>query len=155
MSTLADAIRLAMERHAGQTEKPGGTPYVLHPLRVMERVKDPEAKVVAVLHDVVEDTPTTPDDLRRMGFPERVIQGILSVSRREGESYADFVVRAKADPLGKLVKLADLEDNFNLPRTLLRPDRLDSDLARLRRYALSYKFLTDELAEEQYRAAMD
>lgn len=154
MSTLADAIRLAVEKHAGQTEKPGGTPYVLHPLRVMERVTDPDAKIVAVLHDVVEDTGTTPDDLRRLGFAERVVQGVLAVSRRAGETYADFVVRAKADPIGRMVKLADLEDNFNLPRALLRADRIESDLARLRKYALSYKFLTDELTEAQYREAM-
>jgi (p)ppGpp synthase/HD superfamily hydrolase len=155
MSTLADAIRLAVEKHAGQVEKPGGTPYVLHPLRVMQRVADPEAKVVAVLHDVVEDTGTSPDDLRRLGFAERVVQGVLSVTRRADESYADFVARAKADPLGRAVKLADIEDNYNLPRALLRADRLDRDLARLRKYALSYKFLTDELTEAQYRAAME
>ena len=154
MATLAKAIELAVRAHAGQVEKPAGTPYVLHPLRVMAKVQGEQAKTAAVLHDVVEDTPTTADDLRAMGFAEAVVSAVLSVTRREGESYADFVVRAAADPIGRLVKLADLEDNFNLPRTLVRPDRLEHDLSRLRRYALSHKFLTNELTEAEYHRAM-
>ena len=155
MSTLAKAVELAVQKHAGQFEKPPTSdPYVLHPLRVMNGVQGTEARMVAVLHDVVEDTDTTPDDLRRMGFSEAVVQGVLAVSRRAGETYADFVVRAKADPLGRQVKLADLVDNFNLPRTLVRVDRLETDLNRIRRYVLSYKFLTDEFTEAEYRAAM-
>src|SRR5437868_4703096 len=112
MSTLAKAIELAVTAHAAQVEKPGNTPYVLHPLRVMQQVEGEEAKIVGVLHDVVEDTDVTPHDLERMGFSEAVVRGVLAVSRREGESYADFVVRAGADPLGRRVKLADLIDNF-------------------------------------------
>ena len=113
-----------------------------------------DAKIVAVLHDVIEDTPTTPQDLYRMGFSEPVVLGVLSVTRPAGESYADFVIRSKANPLGRVVKLADLTDNFDLPRTLVRAASLDRDLARLRRYVLSYKFLMDELSEGEYRAAM-
>ena len=153
-ATLADAIEIAARAHAGQTDKLGGMPYALHPLRVMNRVEGEHAKMAAVLHDVVEDTPVTADDLRRAGFPAAVLAGVLAVTRQKGESYADFVVRAKADPIGRQVKLADLEDNFNLPRALVRADRLEHDLARLRRYVLSYKFLKDELPEPAYRAAM-
>lgn len=153
MSTLAKAVELAVQKHAGQFDNLA-EPYVLHPLRVMNLVHGTDARMVAVLHDVVEDTPTTADDLRGMGFSEAVVRGVLAVSRRDGETYADFVVRAKADPLGRQVKLADLVDNFNLPRTLVRLDRLEKDLNRVRRYVLSYKFLTDEFTEAEYRAAM-
>src|SRR5438477_7402644 len=68
-ATLADAIEIAARAHAGQTDKLGGMPYALHPLRVMNRVEGEHAKMAAVLHDVVEDTPVTADDLRRAGFP--------------------------------------------------------------------------------------
>ena len=153
MSTLAKAIELAVRKHAAQEDKPG-LPYVMHPLRLMERVEGTDAKMVAVLHDVVEDTNVTADDLRGLGFSEAVVAGVLSVSRQKGETYTDFVLRCKADPIGRRVKLADLIDNFNLPRTYVRIEKLDKDLARLRRYVLSYKFLTDEITEAQYRAAM-
>lgn len=154
MANLQTAIEIAVRAHAGQTEKNNDRPYVLHPLRMMNSVQEEKAKIVAVLHDVVEDTTTTEHDLRKAGFSEEILAGVLSVTRQEGESYTDFVVRVKRNPLGKQVKLADLLDNYNLPRTLFRLDRITHDLTRLLRYILSYQFLTDQITEEQYRQAM-
>ena len=76
------------------------------------------------------------------------------LTHRKGEPYADYVVRCKGDEIARRVKLADLEDNARPSRALLRPDRIEPDMARLRKYLLAYKFLTDMLSEEQYRAAM-
>ncbi len=153
MATIEKALQIAAGAHEGQKDK-DGSPYILHPLRAMLRVEGEEARIVAVLHDVVEDTAVTADDLRREGFGESIVAAVLCVTHRPDESYADYVVRCKANEVARRVKLADLEDNARLDRTPLRADRLESDLARIRRYALSYKFLTDRLSEEQYRAAM-
>jgi hypothetical protein len=146
-------LQIAAKAHEGQRDKEG-QPYILHPLRVMMAVEGEEAKVVAVLHDVVEDTSVTLDDLRQAGFTERVLAAVACVTHRKNEPYADYVVRCKGDDIARRVKLADLQDNTRLDRTILRPERLGHDLARVRRYLLSYKFLTDQLTEQQYRRLM-
>jgi hypothetical protein len=153
MATLEKAIELAARYHAGQKDKEG-LPYVLHPLRVMQRVQGEQAQVVAVLHDTLEDTVLTADDLRREGFGEEVVEVVQAVTHARRESYADYVVRCSKHPLARQVKLADLEDNSRIDRVLLRPDRLASDYKRMHRYALSYKFLTGQLDEGQFRALM-
>jgi (p)ppGpp synthase/HD superfamily hydrolase len=153
MASIDKALQIAARAHEGQKDN-DGIPYILHPLRVMNSVEGETAKIVAILHDVVEDTPATEDDLRREGFDEAVIAAVLCLTRREDESYADFIIRCRQDEIARRVKLADLEDNSRPPRALVRPDRLERDLARLRRYILSWKFLTGHLTELQYRAAM-
>src|SRR4051812_21696551 len=121
----------------------------------MHRVQGEEAQIVAVLHDVIEDTSVTAGDLRQAGFSEQVVVAVLCVTHRKDETYADYVVRCKGNDVARRVKLADLEDNSRLDRTILRPDRIGPDLARIRRYVLSYKLLTDQVTEEHYRAAME
>ena len=148
MATIEKALQIAAKAHEGQKDKEG-LPYILHPLRAMMRVRGEEAQIVAVLHDVIEDTPVTADDLRRAGFGEAVVAAILCVTHRNGEPYADYVVRCKGDGVARRVKLADLEDNSRLDRTILRPHRIEADVARLRKYVLSYKYLTDQITEEQ------
>ena len=120
----------------------------------MAAVDGEEAKIVALLHDVVEDTAVGLDDLRREGFSEAVLLAVDCLTHRRNEPYADYVVRCKSQPLARQVKLADLADNSRLDRCILRAERIARDLARLHRYALSYKFLTDGLSEAQYRALM-
>jgi hypothetical protein len=153
MSTLESAIRIAVAAHAGQTEK-GGAAYITHPLRVMAAVETEEERIVAVLHDVIEDTAVTLDDLRREGFGEDVLAAVACVTHRPGESYADYVVRCKGHPVARRVKLADLADNSRPDRCILRVERVERDLARVHRYVLSYKFLTDRLSEPDYRSLM-
>jgi hypothetical protein len=155
MANLQQAIDLATRAHQGQADKVTGVPYITHPLRVMDAVGGTAAKMVGVLHDVLEDTPVTAADLRAAGFSEQVVAGVLAVTRLESESYAQFVVRCKGDALGRQVKLADLKDNFNLPRTLVRLDRLRDDFRRLLRYALSFRYLLDEMTDGEYLAAME
>ena len=130
MSTLERAIAIAAQAHAGQMDK-AGAPYILHPLRVMLRLSSPEARIVGVLHDVVEDTSVTLENLREEGFSEAVLEAILSVTKRPGEEYEAFVLRAARDPIGRSVKLADLADNSDLSRI---PDPTSKDFERLERY---------------------
>jgi (p)ppGpp synthase/HD superfamily hydrolase len=116
MSTLDRAIAIAAEAHAGQ-EDWGGEPYVLHPLRIMLRVSTNDERIVAVLHDVCEDNPEwTFDRLREEGFTDHVITALQSVTKHQGEEYEAFVRRAAANPIGRTVKLADLNDNADLSR---------------------------------------
>ena len=112
---LDRAITLAVAAHAGQTDR-AGQPYILHPLRVMLAVEHPDERIVAVLHDVVEDSAVTLDDLAKVGFSATVIEAIDSVTKREGESYPQFVARAGQNIIGRAVKLADLRDNSDLNR---------------------------------------
>jgi (p)ppGpp synthase/HD superfamily hydrolase len=154
VSTIEKALQIAAKAHEGQKDKEG-LPYILHPLRVMAGVEGEETQIVAVLHDVVEDTSVTADDLRGAGFSERVVAAVLCVTHRKDEPYAAYVARCKGDAIARQVKLADLKDNARLSRTILRPQRLQADLARIRRYVLSYKFLTDRLTEPEYRELMD
>jgi (p)ppGpp synthase/HD superfamily hydrolase len=130
MSTLERAIVIAAESHAGQTDK-AGAPYVLHPLRVMLRVASNDARIVAVLHDVIEDCGVTPERLRAEGFSETVIRALGAVTRAPGETYEDFVLRAAADPIGRQVKLADLRDNSD-PSRISEPT--GKDAARMEKY---------------------
>ena len=137
---LERAIALAVEKHVGQSDK-SGAPYILHPLRMMARMKTTETMMAAVLHDVVEDTDTSLDDLRQKGFPEAVIAAVDALSRREGETYEEFTERAGANPLARTVKIADLEDNMNLLR--LGVEGLsEKDVERLNRYLRAWNHLT-------------
>ena len=128
--TLEDAIRLAVEAHQGQLDKVG-QPYILHPLRVMFRLETVPERIVGVLHDVIEDTRFTPDDLRHLGYSEQILAALDCVTKREGECYEDFVQRSKSDPIARKVKLADLEDNMDIRRMIgVTP----KDMERLARY---------------------
>ncbi|QAX84601.1 GTP pyrophosphokinase [Pseudomonas sp. DTU12.3] len=128
--TLERAIAIAAKAHAGQVDK-GDAPYILHPLKVMLRMTTLEERIVAVLHDVVEDCAISLDDLRKEGFSEEVLSAIESVTKVPGESYEDFVDRAAQNPLGRVVKLADLEENSDLSR-IASPSW--EDLERIEKY---------------------
>ena len=140
MATLEAAITLAAEAHKGQTDK-AGSPYILHPLRVMFAVTTDDERMAAVMHDVVEDTPFSLDDLRDAGFPEAVVSAVEALSRREGESYDDFVRRAAGNTVARAVKLADIEDNMDVRRL----DTVDEKaVSRMKRYHDAWKILTSE-----------
>lgn len=128
--TLERAIAIAATAHVGQVDK-GGAPYILHPLKVMLRMNSLEERIVAVLHDVVEDCGISLDDLRKEGFSEDVLSAIESVTKVPGESYEDFVERAAQNPIGRVVKLADLEENSDLSRI---PSPSWVDLERIEKY---------------------
>ena len=131
------ALRIAMRAHEGQKDK-AGQDYVTHPIRVAERCDDLRAKVVALLHDTIEDSDVTADYLREEGFTEEIVEAVLAVTRREGEDYEAYVRRAAQNELGRIVKLADLEDNMDIRRL---PELTDKDVERLRKYLRAWQEL--------------
>lgn len=132
MSTLERAIAIAAKAHEGQIDK-AGAPYILHPLRVMLRVATNEERITAVLHDVVEDCGVSLEALRAGGFSGIVIDAIDSVTMRPEGPYETFVRRAASNPIGRRVKLADLEDNSDLSRIAKPTPRDHERIAKYRR----------------------
>jgi len=108
--SLETAIALASQAHAGQTDKRGEA-YIAHPLRVMAAVDGADARIAAVLHDIVEKTEWTLARLRAAGFSEAVVAAVDALSKRQGEEYLQYVRRAAANPIARAVKIADVEDN--------------------------------------------
>jgi hypothetical protein len=134
---LDKAALICVTNHAGQTDK-AGQAYFQHPMRVAMRCATTEQKIVALLHDTIEDTSVTPEYLLEQGFPKDIVDGILSVTKREGESYDDFVKRAAQNPIGRVVKLHDLEDNLDV----LRLQSLDGNGAeRINKYLKAYNYI--------------
>lgn len=134
------AIELAKKYHKDQFDK-GGNPYINHPLAVMNRLDTAEEKIVGVLHDIIEDTELTFDDLREYGFSEKIIAGIDSVTRREGEEREAFIYRAKLNELGRTVKIADLKENRDLSRI---PNPQEKDYQRAEKYEREIRILTED-----------
>lgn len=135
---LDKALAIAVSAHTGQADKLG-EPYILHPLRVMMKMKSPAERIVAVLHDVVEDSAITLADLRVAGFAADIIGAVDGLTRRENESYEDYIARASLDPIARKVKIADLEDNMDLRRL---NNLEDADRDRMTRYRKTYRLLT-------------
>lgn len=130
MSTIERAIEIAARAHAGQTDK-GGAPYIFHPLRLMLAVSGEHERMAAVLHDVVEDTSLSFEDLQREGFPAAVIDAVRALTKLPGESRLQAAQRAAANAVARAVKLADVTDNMDLRRL---PAPTEKDLARLTEY---------------------
>ena len=135
---LEKAVGIAVEAHQGQKDR-YGLPYILHPLRVMARVDEAREKTVAVLHDVVEDTDWTLEDLKKEGFPDPLLHALDCITKREGEPYEKFVERSASDPLARRVKLADLEDNMDLRRF---PEIAEKDTTRIAKYLKAWRRLS-------------
>ena len=133
------ALRIAIRAHEGQKDK-GGRDYVTHPIRVAARCKSMKAKVVALLHDTLEDTSVTVDELRGQGFPEDILEAVQAITRQKKESYEAFVKRLSGNVLAREVKLADLEDNMDIRRL---EEITDRDVNRLRIYLRAWKFLSN------------
>ncbi len=109
------AMRLCFDAHKDQVDK-SGMPYVFHPFHVAEQMTTEETTVVALLHDVVEDTDYTIDDLRAMGFPEAVTDALALMTHTKGVPYMEYVAAIKGNPIATAVKLADLRHNSDLSR---------------------------------------
>ena len=124
MSNLQRAIEIAVLAHKEQTRK-DGSPYILHPLRLMLAVDSIPEKIVAVLHDVVEDTDVTEEQLQSEGFSDEILQALKAVTHDEDQPYEDYIKAIKRNPIAKSVKLADLRDNSN---TFEIPDLKEKDL---------------------------
>jgi (p)ppGpp synthase/HD superfamily hydrolase len=137
MNTIERAILIAVTAHEGQIDK-GGEPYILHPLRVMLRMSTEEERIVAVLHDVVEDSEFTFESLAKEGFSANIISALEALTKRPGETRIEAAYRAAQHPLARCVKLADNAENSDLSRI---PSPTEKDQERLEQYRLVRKIL--------------
>jgi hypothetical protein len=156
-SGIPQAIEIATRLH-GPTLDRGGEPYILHPMRMLIKSRslnvDPELRdlvgIVCCLHDVIEDTKCTYEELRACGFSEDVIASVRSVTKAPGETYAESIVRCSWDIAGTQVKILDLEDNMAITRL---PDVTQKDFDRIRKYYTAHSFLIGRMTPEQYYEA--
>ncbi|SHH58601.1 GTP pyrophosphokinase [Clostridium intestinale] len=141
ISLLEKSIIIATKAHSGQFDK-GGSPYILHPLRVMLSLDNDEDRIVGILHDVLEDTSITLQHLEDNGFlgEIEILDALVSITRKSNESYKDFILRVKLNPIALRVKLADLRDNMDISRI---NNPTEKDFARIEKYKKAYKLLTD------------
>ena len=121
---------IAKDAHAGQVRRGGGL-YVRHPIRVAGWFSDGVHQSVAYLHDVIEDTELSADDLLAKGVDERVVQAVVAMTKVPGERYSDYLARVKADPLARAVKVADIADNLTDRPTDNQKDRYVRALIQL------------------------
>ena len=129
---LQRAIEIALEAHKGALDK-GGNPYILHPLRLMLQMDSEEEMIVAILHDVVEDTEKWSfDKLHKEGFSKKIINSLRSVTKEnENEDYEKFIDRSVKDKIGRKVKIADISDNLDISRL---KEVTDKDILRINKY---------------------
>ena len=133
---LERAIEIAVKAHSGQVDK-AGQPYILHPLRVMMKMDNDTDRIVAVLHDVIEDTCITSLWLEK-NFSYEVTDAIKALTKRRSEDYMDYIYRVVQDPIARRVKLADLDDNMDLGRLHVVKDE---DWKRWQKYRKAKEYL--------------
>lgn len=141
MNLLAEAIRIASEAFVDKTDK-GGQPYILHCLHVMYGVEDlgEEAMIVAVLHDLLEDTDWTAEMLIERGFSKHTVEMIKMMTHADGELYEDYIARVALNKITRRVKMRDLDHNSNIHRMKgLR----EKDFTRLEKYFRAYAYLKE------------
>ena len=138
---LEKAIRIATKYHKGQLEE-NGMPYIMHPIRVMLKGNSIAEQIVGILHDVIEDTAYSIEELEADGFPSYIIEAIVCVSKRKGEDYDDFIVRISKNELATKIKLNDLLDNMDSVRMV------NFSARRLEKYHKAYRFLYEHLYKE-------
>ncbi len=142
---LNKAIEIAVRAHAGQVDK-AGEPYILHPLRVMISRENEIERICAVLHDVIEDSEVTLEDIRKEGFSEEVITVLDCLTKRDGESYEEFIDRIIKNKTASSVKLSDLSDNMN-PSRITNPT--DRDEERMEKYFEAVKKILKALSSDK------
>ncbi len=138
MPLFNKAVEIATKAHQGQTDKSGKS-YIGHVMRVSLGCKTQKSKVIALLHDVVEDTPITPEQLIADGIPADIVEAVLTLSRRQDEPYEEYINRVAPHPLCREVKIADLEDNMDIRRLA---EIGEQDVRRLKKYHKAWKTLT-------------
>ncbi len=137
------ALAIATEAHKGQKDK-GGNDYINHPLTVAKSMETDDEIIVALLHDVVEDTDTTIDDLKEAGFNDNVLNALATITKSDDESYDEYVQRVKKNPIATKVKLADLKHNSDLSRI---KNPTEKDYKRVEKYH-KYIELLERAAKE-------
>lgn len=133
------AMKLCFEAHKDQVDK-SGLPYVFHPFHLAEQMITEETTIVALLHDVVEDTHFTLEDISAMGFPESVTNALALLTHDDAVPYMEYVAAIRNNPIAKAVKLADLQHNSDLTRL----DLVDAKaLQRVEKYRIAIELLSE------------
>lgn len=135
------AMKLCYAAHEGQTDK-SGIPYVFHPFHLAEQMDDEDSVTAALLHDVVEDTDYTLEDLKEMGFGDDVIEALTLLTHDPRVPYMDYVRNIAGNPIAKKVKLADLTHNSDLTR--LDHEPAEKDRQRVAKYAEAIRILSEQ-----------
>ena len=139
MNLIEKCIALSLEAHSGQTDRLGN-PYILHPLHLMANVDGEEEKMTAILHDVVEDTDVTMDELQALGLPESVLTAVALLTHdKENVPYDNYVKNLKPNPIARAVKMADLRHNMDIRRL---PKVTEKDAIRMDKYRRAWETLT-------------
>ena len=133
------ALKFCFEAHKNQYDK-SGMPYVFHPFHLAEQMTTEETTVVALLHDLVEDTDYTIADLTEMGFPKAITEAIGLMTHEKGVDYFEYVAAIKENPIAKAVKIADLTHNSDLSRL---DEVTEKALSRREKYQKALKMLTE------------
>ena len=131
------AYEVAKKAHLGQVDK-AGEDYIKHPEKVASFVKTDEEKAVAYLHDVIEDTELTLEDLREYGFSEEVLKAVDVITKKKGQDYQTYLNSVKENKLARVVKLADLRHNSDLTRLI---NITEKDIERKEKYQKAIDFL--------------
>lgn len=139
MNLVEKSLKIALIAHEGQKDK-AGSPYILHPLRLMQKMHNELEMAVALLHDVLEDSHVTPEKLKKEGIPEEVIDVLLCLTKKTNETYEEFIERASKNEIAVKVKKADLEDNINILRL---KEVKDKDIQRLKKYHIAWNKLNN------------
>lgn len=134
------AIKFCIKAHDGQLDK-SGLPYMLHPIHVAEMMDDELSVCTALLHDVVEDTSYTIEDIKKEGFPEAVTDAVRVLTKSRDMEYMDYIKRVKTNPLAVKVKLADIEHNSDLTRV---PVVSEADIMRNKKYKKAKEYLESD-----------
>ena len=135
------AYNIASKAHKGQKDK-GGEDYFKHPLAVSNKLSGKKEKIVALLHDVIEDTDVTVNDLKEAGFSDEVVLAVSAITKKAGEDYEEYLNRVKQNPIALRVKIADMEHNSDISR-IKNPK--EKDLKRLEKYKIRLKELRETL----------
>lgn len=138
-SMTKKALKLCFEAHKDQTDK-SGMPYVFHPFHLAEQMQDEACVTVALLHDVVEDTDYTFEDLRKMGFSEEVLEALQVLTHEPSVPYMQYIAKIKENPIARAVKLADLTHNSDPGRVEAADERM---LQRWEKYAAAKRLLLE------------
>lgn len=138
MKMYEKALEIAKKAHKGQVDK-AGIDYIQHPLFVASLVKTEEQKATALLHDVIEDSEITKEDLIHAGIPTNVVKAVDTLTKTRGETYVDYLAKVKSNDLARVVKLADLQHNSDLSR-IKNPNK--KDFERLEKYKKAIEYLS-------------
>ena len=132
------ALAIAKKAHAGQVDK-AGVDYIQHPLYVASQVKTEQEKTVALLHDVIEDSDVTADDLLASGLSNEVVTAVQILTKKKGQSYQEYLEKVKSNNLARIVKLADLKHNLDLSRL---KSVTNTDYERVKKYKNAIRYLS-------------